>query len=77
MTGHMNETLTITDMSRINNSMNGNPRYAIAFDNGLAVYTMSDAGFCYAIGNKDMREGSRVTVELTRAGRIRHMAPAK
>ena len=36
---------------------------------------MSDAGFAYAVGNPDMREGCHVAVEFTRSGRICHMGP--
>jgi hypothetical protein len=38
---------------------------------------MSDASCAYAVGNPDMREDCLVVVEYTRAGRIRHMGPAK
>jgi len=67
---------TIAHLRRLKSSVNGNPRYMIEFEDGLSAVTMSDAGFCYAIGNEDMRVGSRVSVELTYAGRIRHMGPA-
>lgn len=34
---------------RLNNSKNGNPRYLIAFADGLSGITKSDAGFVYGI----------------------------
>lgn len=70
------EVRTIAHLRRLKSSVNGNPRYMIEFEDGLAAVTMSDAGFCYAIGNEGMRVGSRVSVELTYAGRIRHMEAA-
>ena len=60
---------------RLNNSASGNPRYAIAFSDGESYISMSDASFCYAVGNPGMRVGDVVSVEFTRAGRIRYMKP--
>jgi hypothetical protein len=67
---------TIAHIRRLKSSVNGNPRFMIDFEDAPAAVTMSDAGFCYAIGNPGMRVGSKVVVELTYAGRIRHMEPA-
>lgn len=68
--------LTIRAYRRRNSSANGNPAYTFAFEGGTRADTMSDAGFCYAVGNHDMRHGCAVDVEFTKAGRIRHMEPA-
>lgn len=67
----------IHSIKRLDSSVNGNPRYAIAFEDAAAspLTTSSDHGFCYAVGNPDMREGCLVRVELTRAGRICEMSP--
>lgn len=66
-------TRTISWFERLNSSVNGNPRYRVHFDNGSSAITMSDAGFCYAVGNPGLRDGDTVEVEFTRAGRIRNM----
>lgn len=68
----------IYSIERLNNSVNGNPRYRIAFDDAAAspLTTSSDYGFCYAVGNPDMCEGCLVSVTLTAAGRISDMSPA-
>lgn len=34
---------------RLKNSKNGNPRYLIAFTNGITGTTKTDAGFAYSI----------------------------
>ncbi len=70
------DTRTIVAMERAGCSVNGNPRFRIVFTDGTIALTMSDAGFCYAIGNEGMRVGSTVRIEFTRAGRIRSMTPA-
>ena len=67
----------IWSIERLNNSVNGNPRYRIAFEDDAVrgFRTSSDHGFCYAIGNPDLREGSLVRVQFTRAGLISDMQP--
>lgn len=65
----------IQSITRLKSSHYGNPRFRIAFTDGSSAITSSDAAFCYAVGNSDMREGSPVSVEFTRAGRIAHMEP--
>lgn len=65
----------IRAVHRLPNSANGNPRFRIDFEGQHSALTQSDAGFAYAVGNSNMREGSAVYVEYTRAGRIRHMGP--
>jgi hypothetical protein len=63
---------TIERFDRLNCSVNGNPRYRVTFTDGAVLDSMSDASWCYAVGNPGMRVGSTVAIE-TRAGRIRHM----
>lgn len=67
----------IHSIERLDSSTNGNPRFKIAFDDAAAykLTTSSDCGFCYAVGNPDMREGCLVRVSLTGAGRISDMHP--
>ncbi len=70
-------TRVIESLSRLRNSVNGNPRYRITFTDGSSAVTSSDRSFAYEMGNPGMREGSTVSVEFTRAGRISHMQPVK
>lgn len=70
------QTKTILRYDRLRSSVNGNPRFRFVFTDGTMLDSSSDAGWCYGVGNPDMREGSRVSIELTRAGRIRIMNPA-
>jgi len=72
---------TIESITRMVNSRNGNPRYKVELEGAVdherfSAFTSSDHAFAYAIGNKGMREGDRVKVEFTKAGRISHMEPA-
>lgn len=70
--------LHITGTERLHNSVNGNPRFNIAFVDGDGqphVYTtQSDASVSYDVENvaREHRDnpGATVTVELTRAGRV-------
>jgi len=39
----------VESIERLKNSVNGNPRYKIAFSNGVLGITKSDAGFAYSI----------------------------
>jgi hypothetical protein len=66
----------IESIERLNNSVNGNPRFRFYFSDGEFAISMSDAAFCYAVGNEGMREGCTVVIEHTRAGNIRHMGPS-
>lgn len=43
--------LQLDTIARLKNSRNGNPRFILAFTNGLIGKTKSDAGFAYAIHN--------------------------
>jgi len=73
------ETVTarIVASERLKNTTNGNPRFRIAFDDGVIRTSQSDAAWTYALGNPGMRNGDKVTLTLTRAGYISHMEPAK
>lgn len=64
--------ITIIALERLRNTVNGNPRYRITFDNGLAAVSQSDAGFTYAITNPEYRD-TPLDVTLTRAGRVSHV----
>ena len=74
----MRVTGEITSIERLNNSVNGNPRYTITVstDGGLVeLITSSDISDAYEVGNPGYRVGSEVTFDLTDAGRIRTMRP--
>lgn len=68
---------TISRIEWLKPSVNGNPRARVGFDDASSATTSSDHGFCYALGNPEMREGSDVEVEYTRAGRIADMRPVR
>lgn len=40
----------ITDITRLNNSINGNPRFSLVID-GIMLSTKSDYSYCYNIEN--------------------------
>lgn len=67
----------ITRIERLNNSVNGNPRYEFGFEDAEGDYhrmlSSSDASFVYEIGNVGYRVGSPVDITLTRAGRVATM----
>jgi hypothetical protein len=69
-------TKTIESYERMRSSVNGNPRFRFTFTDGTILDGMSDASWAYAVGNRDMREGSTVDMTLSRAGKIRTMRPA-
>lgn len=64
--------LTIASIESINNSVNGNPRYKIRFDEGEygTCITSSDIADAYDIGNPGYDVGDPVAVTFTKAGRI-------
>ena len=41
---------TITDLKRLNSSVNGNPRFTLVID-GMILCTKSDYSYCYNIEN--------------------------
>lgn len=62
-------TTTVHALHRLNNSVNGNPRYDIHTSDGV-FRTQSDAAFVYGIGNDGGPAGKRCVLSLTRAGRV-------
>lgn len=65
--------VTVTSMARLNNSVNGNPRYMIHTNEGSYI-TSSDHSFVYGIEDglrgAHRWEGRRAWITLTRANRI-------
>lgn len=65
---------TIESATRLNLSVNGNPRWSVRFTDGSAAITQSDSSVGYEIANYLM-ESPRLPKEVTftRAGRIAYM----
>jgi len=66
----------IRNYERRPSSVYGNPRFRFWFEDGTVHDGMHNAGWAYAVGNREMREGSTVEITLTRAGNIRTMRAA-
>jgi len=66
--------LVIEYLERLNNSVNGNPRYRVHFTDATVADTQSDASFNYEIDNSEFR-GVPLRVTFTRAGRISYATP--
>lgn len=67
--------LRIASIDRLPNSVNGNPRYRIAFVDDGGVYdgawnTATDHAFAYEIGNRGRRVGDEVIVTIGGRGTI-------
>jgi hypothetical protein len=60
---------TIASMRRLQNTMAGNPRYEIAFTNGITLQTAPDSSIAYAIDG-DTFQGVLLQLELNTAGQI-------
>lgn len=61
----------ITRYERLTNTVNGNPRFRITFDNAETYTTQSDTGWVYECQNPQYRDAA-LNVTLTPAGRIRY-----
>jgi hypothetical protein len=60
---------TIIRAERLNNSVNGNPRYRLYFADGSAHTTQSDSACTYDVENL-AKHGATLELTLTRAGRV-------
>jgi len=65
---------TIESLTRLKNSVNGNPRYRLHFSNGDSATTQSDASISYGLQNSEYRNVP-VRVMLTAAGRVWNVEP--
>lgn len=65
-------TVTLHELERIGNTVNGNPRYRLHTDEGTFL-TQSDAGVVFGITN-DKPVGKRVRLTMTPARRVWDMA---
>lgn len=66
----------IESAKRLNNSVNGNPRFRVRFTDGSVSVTMSDASAGYDIQNLLREPETLVLVTFTRAGLIRFIQRA-
>jgi hypothetical protein len=68
--------LTIAWVFRLSNSVAGNPRYRISFEElDGPVITGSDIADASGIGNPGMRSGDQVRVVFTRGGKVQYIRP--
>jgi hypothetical protein len=67
----------IESVKRLNNSVNGNPRYRVTFTDGSSALTKSDSSVAYDIQNlsHSRERGRDLLVTWTRAGRIEMLKP--
>ena len=65
--------VTITHIERLNNSVNGNPRFEITFSDGSTHRTQSDASISYSITNKEFR--GPINVWLSKRRTIEYATP--
>jgi hypothetical protein len=69
---------TIDWVKRLNNSVNGNPRYQVTFTDGSSAITKSDSSCAYDIQNIMSRNNlwmRNVAITWTKAGRIETITP--
>jgi hypothetical protein len=66
---HFTKRSKLIEIERLNNSVNGNPRMRLEFDNGITGITKSDAMWVYGIDDSWL--GKSVTFEFhyTNAGK--------
>lgn len=67
----------IESIERLGNSVNGNPRFKLTFNNCGPFVTSSDIMDAYTVGNPGIREGDVVQFTVTRANRITTIQPAE
>lgn len=60
---------TVVRAERLHNSVNGNPRYRLHFDDATSALTQSDSACAYEITNYPVN-GRPLELTLTRAGRV-------
>jgi hypothetical protein len=70
----------LTEIERLTNSCSGNPRFRLSWDvQGIgsgSANTAADASYNYEIGNKGLRVGSLVRIELNGRGTIKSISAA-
>jgi hypothetical protein len=66
----------ILRIDRERNSGSGNPRFRFTFTDGTMAKSSPNAGWAYAVGNRWLREGSSVSIELNKRGDITNVREA-
>jgi hypothetical protein len=69
-------TRRIDYLERLNNSVNGNPRFRVHFEDGSTAETQTDNALNYGLENPE-NFGADVAVTFTKAGRISDLRPVK
>mgnify|MGYP001278699302 CR=1 FL=1 len=60
----------VTDVKRLNNSVNGNPRYKFLFEGGGVATTPSDAGWVYSFSQDTFfQKWVDITYHVTKSGK--------
>lgn len=65
---------TIAELDRMNNSVNGNPRYRVKFTDGTDATTQPDASVAHDLPNPEFK-GVPVTFTVNRARQITYAVP--
>ncbi len=65
--------LTVNRYDRMENSINGNPRYKFYFDEGIIAKSARDSSFVFTLPNNKYM-GQQVEVQMD-GGEITHMEP--
>jgi len=70
----MSYTARIESVKRLQNSTNGNPRYAVKFPDGSALRTKPDAGFVFGV-RWERLDGASATITTNGRGQIIDLEP--
>lgn len=70
----MKKVTRIRKLERRRNSVNGNPRYMVWFEDGTGYLTALDAACAYGIENPEMKGLLEVTIER---GQVTYLEPVK
>jgi hypothetical protein len=66
---HFTKRSKLIEIERLNNSVNGNPRMRLEFDNGITGITKSDAMWVYGIDNGWVDKPVTFEFHYTNAGK--------
>lgn len=69
MTKDLEYTATIDHLTKLSNTVNGNPRWRIHFVGGEEALTQNDAAVAYEIGNPEYKD-TPLRVKANSAGRV-------
>ena len=67
---HKIQNQKVTDVKRLNNSVNGNPKYKFLFEGGGVATTPSDAGWVYAFSQHTFfQQWVDISYHVTKSGK--------